>query len=173
MAKNILQTIALFIILGLIQVLVCNNISILNIATPFIFIYVIARLPLDLSANWAMTCGFFAGLIIDIFSDTQGMNALASTILAASRHPIAKLYIAHNNEITDPIPSPKSLGPGAYLKYLLTITFLYCLIVTFVEAFSLNNLLISVYRVFGCTTISFVILLGVDAIVNAKNEKRL
>lgn len=173
MAKNLTQTIILFIVLGLVQVLVCNNISILNIATPFVFIYAIIRLPLTLHANWAMTVSFLFGLTIDIFSDTQGMNALACTVLSVFREPAVKLYVAHNNEITDPVPSSKSLGPGIYLKYLLSMTFCYCLTVTFIEAFTLRNFLVSLYRVFGCTLISFVILLGVDAIVNAKNEKRL
>lgn len=173
MAKNTLQSIVLFVILGLVQVLVCNNISILNVATPFVFIYIIIRLPFTMSANWAMTYAFLAGLIIDIFSDTQGMNALACTLLSAVRTPVARLYITHNNEITDPVPSSKSLGPGIYLKYLSTMTFIYCLTVTFIEAFTLDNFLLSLYRVFGCTVISFVILLGVDTIVNAKNEKRL
>ena len=42
MNKSIFQTLALFVLLAIVQVLVCNNISILNFATPFVFIYVIA-----------------------------------------------------------------------------------------------------------------------------------
>lgn len=173
MSKSLLVALAQFILLGLIQVLICNNISILNIATPFIFIYPIIRLPLSLHRNWAMTAGFFAGLIIDIFSDTQGMNALACTILAVCRQPAVKLYVTHDDEIAEPVPSTRSLGPGAYLKYLLTLTFLYCLMITFIESFTLHNILVSGYRVIGCTLLTFVILLGVDALVNAKHEKRL
>ena len=37
MAKHLLLSIALFVVLGLIQVLICNNINLLNVATPFIF----------------------------------------------------------------------------------------------------------------------------------------
>ena len=51
MSKNIFQTLALFVLLAIVQVLVCNNISILNFATPFVFIYVIVRLPLTLHRN--------------------------------------------------------------------------------------------------------------------------
>ena len=93
MNKSIFQTLALFVLLAIVQVLVCNNISILNFATPFVFIYVIVRLPLTLHRNWVMIIGFLAGLIIDIFGDTAGMNALACTILGAVRETGVKLYV--------------------------------------------------------------------------------
>lgn len=168
MTKSIVQTLVLFIVLALVQVLVCNNISILDFATPFIFIYVIIRLPLTLHRNWVMLIGFLAGTVIDIFGNTAGMNALACTILAAMRDPMVKLYVAHDDEISDPVPSAKTLGPGVYIKYLLSMTLLYCLTVTFIEAFTLHNFLLSIYRVLGCTALTFVILLGIDALVNAK-----
>ena len=168
MNKSIFQTLALFVLLAIVQVLVCNNISILNFATPFVFIYVIVRLPLTLHRNWVMIIGFLAGLIIDIFGDTAGMNALACTILGAVRETVVKLYVTHDDEIADPVPSAKTLGPGAYIKYLLTMTFVYCLSVTYSEAFTLHDFLLSLYRVVGCTALTFVILLGIDALVNAK-----
>ena len=115
-----------------------------------------------------MVIGFLAGLIIDIFGDTAGMNALACTILGAVRETVVKLYVTHDDEIADPVPSAKTLGPGAYIKYLLTMTFVYCLSVTFIEAFTLHDFLLSLYRVVGCTALTFVILLGIDALVNAK-----
>lgn len=168
MTKSIVQTLVLFVVLALVQVLVCNNISILDFATPFIFIYVIIRLPLTLHRNWVMLIGFLAGTVIDIFGNTAGMNALACTILAAMRDPMVKLYVTHDDEISDPVPSAKTLGPGVYIKYLLSMTLLYCLTVTFIEAFTLHNFLLSIYRVLGCTALTFVILLGIDALVNAK-----
>jgi hypothetical protein len=96
------------------------------------------------------------------------MNALACTILGAVRETVVKLYVTHDDEIADPVPSAKTLGPGAYIKYLLTMTFVYCLSVTFIEAFTLHDFLLSLYRVVGCTALTFVILLGIDALVNAK-----
>ena len=54
MNKLIIQSLITFVVLAMIQVLVCNNISILNVATPFIFIYVIMRLPLTMNQNWMM-----------------------------------------------------------------------------------------------------------------------
>lgn len=173
MTKNLIQSFFLFLILGLVQVLVGNNISLFNIATPFVFIYFLIRLPLTLNKNLTMAIAFLAGLIIDIFSDTQGMNALACTILAVARIPILKLYVTHNDDITSPIPSSKSLGVAVWLKYLLSTTLCYCLVITFIESFTIDNYLISLYRTVGSTIFSFILLFGIDIIVNTKNEKRL
>lgn len=53
------------------------------------------------------------------------------------------------------------------------MTLCFCIAITFIEAFTLRNFLVSLYRVIGCTLITFIILVGIDAIANAKNEKRL
>ena len=173
MAKQILNFGILFIILVLVQVLVCNNISIFNVATPFIFIYIIARLPINTNINLMMTISFFTGLIVDIFSNTQGMNALACTLLGTIRNPIIALYVTRKEEITDPIPSIRSLGIGVYMKYLVSIVLFYCCIITAIELFSVRNILSALLRIVGSTAISFIILLGIDSIVNTRNEKRL
>lgn len=173
MAKQVIHFIILFFILVLVQVLVCNNISIFNVATPFIFIYLLVRLPITVSTNWMLTIAFFTGLTVDIFSDTQGMNALACTLLGAARNLIIRLYVPRRDEITDTIPSTKSLGIGVFMKYLFTMVLCYCTIIIFIEAFTLRNLLISLLRIAGSTALSFIILLGIDSIVNTKNEKRL
>ena len=72
MAKRILHYCVLFVVLVFVQVLVCNNICIFNVATPFIFVYFLIRLPIDMRINWVLTLSFLTGLIVDVFSDTQG-----------------------------------------------------------------------------------------------------
>ena len=74
MSKTVLKFILLGIILVLAQVIVFNHICLFNVAVPLVFIYLILRLPITLSLNWLLTISFFLGLIVDIFSDTYGMN---------------------------------------------------------------------------------------------------
>lgn len=173
MARQVLKFVLLFVVLVLAQVLVCNNISIFNVATPFIFIYVLLRLPVDLHVNWVLTLSFVTGLVVDIFSDTQGMNALACTLLGASRNVVFGLYVGRRDELVDMIPSMRSVGMASYMKYLLTMTLLYCVVITLIEAFTLDNLLLSLLRAVCSTVLSFVIMLGIDSFVNTRNEKGL
>ena len=82
-----------------------NDIT-LDVAVPFVFIYVLVRLPLNLSVNWVLTIGFLTGLSVDIFANTQGMNALACTILAMSRRNVLHLYFPREDELTMTIIKP-------------------------------------------------------------------
>ncbi|MCM1519803.1 MAG: rod shape-determining protein MreD [Lachnoclostridium sp.] len=164
MGKTIIQLSLLAIVLILAQVIVFNNICLFNLATPIVFIYLILRLPVTLSVNWTMTIGFFLGLIIDIFSDTYGMNALACTILAGLKHPILHLYISREEDMLRPEPSLYSLGTPAYLKYLLTATLLYCVVIYTIEAFTLFNPLRLILRIITSTALSLIIMLGIDSL---------
>ena len=63
----------------LLQAVLFNHICLFNIAVPFVFITFIMRLPLSININLLIALSFFTGLSVDVFSDTQGMNALACT----------------------------------------------------------------------------------------------
>lgn len=173
MSKTTLQFFLLGLILVLAQVIVFNHICIFNVAVPMVFIYLIVRLPITLSPNWVLTIAFFLGLIVDIFSDTYGMNALACTILAMVRRPVLRLYVPREEDLTRPEPSVQSLGTAVYMKYLLTMTLIYCTLIFLIEAFALFNPLQLVLRIVFSTLLSFVLMLGIEAIMTPRSEKRL
>ena len=173
MSKTALQFLLLGFILVLAQVIVFNHICIFNVAVPMVFIYLIVRLPITLSPNWVLTISFFLGLIVDIFSDTYGMNALACTILAMVRHPVLRLYVPREEDLTRPEPSMQSLGTAVYMKYLLTMTLIYCALIFLIEAFTFFNPLQLVLRILFSTLLSMILMLGIDAIMTPRSEKRL
>ena len=173
MSKTTLQFLLLGFILVLAQVVVFNHICLFNVAVPMVFFYLIIRLPITLSINWVLTIGFFLGLIVDIFSDTFGMNALACTIEAMLRRPILRLYVPREEDLTRPEPSMYSLGTSAYLKYLLTMTLLYCTLIFLIEAFTFFNPIQLGLRIVTSTMLSMVLMLGIDSLMTPRSEKRL
>lgn len=173
MGKTTLNYIILLIIVILSQVVICNNICLFNVAVPIIFIYLIVRIPLTTNINIAMTIAFFIGLTIDIFSNTQGMNALSCTILAFSRRNILRLYVPREDDIADGEISIKSVGASPYYKYLLTIVLVYCTMVFTIESLSFFNVLRLLSQIIFSSILSFVIILGIDRIANKQREKKL
>ena len=168
-----LQFILLGFILVLAQVIVFNHICLFNVAVPLVFIYLLVRLPITLSVNWMLTIGFFLGLIVDIFSDTYGMNTLACTIEAMMRKPILRLYVPREEDLTRPEPSMYSLGTATYLKYLLTLTLLYCSLVFLIEAFTFFNPVRLLLRIVFSTILSMALMIGIDSFMTPQSEKRL
>lgn len=173
MSKTVLQFVILSLVLILAQVIVFNHICLFNVAVPMVFIYVIVRLPITMNANQVLTISFCLGLIVDIFSDTLGMNALSCTILAMLRRPILRLYVPREEDLTRPEPSLESLGTAVYLKYLLTMTLLYCSLIFLIESFTFFNPLQLALRVVSSTILSMLLMLGVDSLMTPRSEKRL
>lgn len=168
MTKNALVSIAVFLLMVFLQV-VCNRICLFNIAVPFVFIYFILRLPLSLSANWVMTLSFLIGLVVDIFSNTHGMNALACTIIGSLRRPVFTLFYPREDEMTIPIPSIRTLGVSNYIKYMFTLTLIFCTCIYLIQLFTFYNFGLTALRILSSTILTSVILFGFDSIVTTKS----
>lgn len=102
--------------------------------------------------------------MVDIFSNTQGMNALACTVLAAIRLPMLRLYFPREEDMSNPEPSLRTLGPAVYMKYLLTAVALYCAMFFLIEAFTFYNWGLMLLRIGASTLLTFIILLAFDSL---------
>ncbi len=172
MNLNILKGIGLAIIMVLLQALIFNKISLFGVAVPVVFIYVIIKLPINISALWLLTISFLLGLSVDIFSDTYGMHALACTIVSFIRPKIFSLYVSYSNDYASEAPSLRSLGTWLYVRYSLTFIALYCVVLYLIESMSLFDLPYLILRIVGSTLLTFVLILSIDSLVN-RREKRL
>ena len=172
MTKTVIQFIALFAVLLLAQV-ICSKIVLFNVAMPVIFIYLIMRLPINLHINWTLTIAFLLGLVVDIFNNTQGMNALACTLLAAVRRLVFTLYVPRDDEMGNPLPSIASMGVGAYVKFMSTFVLLYCFVLFMIQAFTLRDFPLTLMRIVASSVLSIVLILAIDSLVSTSREKRL
>lgn len=159
----------LFPILILLQVLICNHIMLFNLAVPFIFIYFIVRFPIGVSGNWALTLAFFLGLIVDIFSDTLGVNALACTILAGIKPTVFYAYVPRDDKTKRIVPTISSIGWQNYSKYLISLTTIFCLLEFGIEYFSFAGFEEILLMALSSSLLTFVVILGVDSLLPNDN----
>lgn len=173
MTKTILHFAIMFVILVLAQAVVFNHICLFGVALPLVFIYFIIKLPIDLGANMMLTAGFLLGLTVDIFSDTQGMNALACTILSAMRRPVMHLYLPREDDMTDPVPSAKSMGDSVYAKYSFSMVLLYSIVFFLVESMTFFNFWRLILKISASAILTFIIITAIDSLTSRRREKRL
>lgn len=141
-----LKRIGWFIGLVLLQALILNNVHIAGYATPFLYIYLIIKLPSSTSRNELLLWGFSIGLCIDVFSNTPGMNAAAGTFLAFLRPLFLRLFSPRDGS-DDIIPSVKTIGMFSFVKYIVTCVLFHHAFLFLIESFSLFdavNLLIRI-----------------------------
>ncbi len=165
MGKNILQNILILACLIVVQVLICNHIMLFNVAMIFVFIYVVISLPMNLNTGWLLTWAFLGGLIVDIFSDTPGVNSLACTLLAIIKKPAFYAYIPKDDRTKDIEPSLINLGFSVYGKYLFTMVAAYCVLVFTIEYFSFADVKEIVIMSAASAVSTFLILLGIDSLI--------
>lgn len=79
-----------FIILVLAQILICNNINFLGYINPYIYVLFILLYPINNNRMLFLFWSFLIGLIIDMFSDSGGINAAACVTIAFVRPAILK-----------------------------------------------------------------------------------
>ena len=173
MSKTTLTLLLLFAVLVPAQAVFFNNLVLFNVAVPLVFIYLLITLPVTMGESLALTLGFFTGLAVDILSDTPGVNALSSTILAAVRKPVFHLYVSTDIDLADQRPSPRTMGTAAFLKYALTMTFIYCAMVFTIEAMQVFNLRLYILRTVCSTVFSFIIIYAIACLTSSSREKRL
>ena len=80
---------------------------------------------MSVSPSWMLTIGFLMGISVDVFSDTQGVNALACTVLSFMRRPVFHFFAPRVDDIMMIQPSPRTMGIPEYIQYLMAMTLIY------------------------------------------------
>ena len=113
MINNLLRGFIYFVVFVLIQVLILNNIHFLRIATPFLYLYFIIKMPVGSSRTQVVFFSFIAGVVIDTFSNTPGMHAAACTLAGFCREPLIRVFMG--KDLPEGIyPSYKTFGFGGF-----------------------------------------------------------
>ena len=168
--KLAIQILLAFLLLVPAQAVIFNHLALFNVALPIVFIYIVIMLPVTLGTNWSTTTGFLAGLAVDMFCDTAGVNALSCTVLAFARKPVFHLYVSTDDDLAGRSPSTRSMGHAAFMKFLITMVLFYCSMVFTIEAFQFFNFRLLVLRIAASAIYSFILLYALDYAVSRGRE---
>lgn len=152
-----------FAALALIQVLVLNNIHIAGYATPFIYIYLILKMSSGTSRNELMLWGFFLGLVVDVFSDTPGMNAASAVFIAFLRPYFLRLFTQRDS--TDEfVPAIKTIGTFSFIKYVIVCVLFHHTALLMIESFSLFDLNTLLIKIGTSTLLTVLCIMGIEGL---------
>lgn len=160
----VLQNIFRFILLVLFQVLILSNIQFLGYINPYVYILFILSLPVRTPSWFALILAFLIGLNIDMFSNTIGMHAFASVMMAFLRNGTIKLFTSIE-EGNNPTPSFHTFGVNAYVKYIVTMVFVHHTTLFLMEAFTLANFWMMLSKILLSTLVTLLVILGIQSLV--------
>lgn len=168
MKPSNLFEIPLFITLILLQVLLLSRISIYGIATPVLYLFFLLKLPMGKNLFYVIISGFLLGLIIDIFLNTPGMNAAATTIVAAFRKQFMSLFFEKEDYDTF-VPGINTVT-GPFIRFTILMVVAHLSLLFFIESFTLFNLPETLLRIVASSFISILLILGLDSFIFRRNR---
>lgn len=159
MINNILRSIIYFVVCALLQILILNNVHFLRVATPFVYLYFIIKLPVGMPKSQVIFLSFLMGLVIDIFGNTPGMHAAACTMAGFSRDSLISFFAG--KDLPEGIfPSFKTFTYGVYFRYVLSLVIIHHSVLFLIESLTLFDplfLLIRLGASVGLTTLIILI----------------
>ncbi|MCD7848928.1 MAG: rod shape-determining protein MreD [Parabacteroides sp.] len=169
MINNILRGFFYFVVLVLIQVLVLNNIHSLRVATPFLYLYFILKMPVGTSRTNVVFFSFLIGLVIDIFSNTPGMHAAACTFAGFIREPLIQLFMG--KDLPEGIfPSYKTFGYGGFFRYTLSFVVIHHVTLFLIESLTFFDPLFLALRI-GASVVTTTLLICTIEAFNIESQK--
>lgn len=154
----IVNTIRFFVLIGT-QVFLLKNIGYYNLSIPYLYILFILLLPFGIPNGLLFLLSFIAGLTVDLFYDTLGLNALACTVMAFVRIVFITLTVQRDGFDNEPEPSLGIMGFRWFVFYAIILTFFHHLILFSFETFKFHELAYTLVRVVLSTIFTVILII--------------
>jgi hypothetical protein len=140
MISPALNHILRFLALLLLQVFVLNNVVLTGIFNPYVYIYFLLLLPMNMPRAWLLIVAFLAGLTLDFFTHSIGIHAFVCVLIAFIRPFLIDIVQPPGGYSPDDRPTIGSMGFRWFLNYSLPLVFVYHLVLFLVETLSVNQI---------------------------------
>jgi len=133
-----IRLILLFVLLLILQVFVLNNINFLGYINPYLYIAFVFYFPIKNNRFSILLWSFLLGILVDFFSDSGGIHALAITTIAYLRLFFIRMFFKK-------LPSDyiffdlQTEAFGKVFNYIITLTVIHHFILFAFTNFSFQN----------------------------------
>jgi len=159
MSKRILVHIFQFFILLSVQVLLMRNMVLFNTAFCFIYVAFLLFLPIQMPKVPLLILAFLAGITIDVFYDTVGINAAACVLLAYLRPYVLALLTPRDDYEKNHSVNVHIMGWRWFTVYSLFLIFMHHLALFFLELGSFRALGFTLIKIFLSTLFTFLVII--------------
>ncbi|MEQ9424391.1 MAG: Rod shape-determining protein MreD [Cyclobacteriaceae bacterium] len=155
MTRNLTSHIVRYLLLLALQVLVFRDLILYDTAFNFIYIIGLILLPIEIGPLVLIAVGFFSGLIVDMFYNTQGIQASAAVFIMFIR-PYFFRFTTRGSYDTGTELNIREMGFNWFLAFCFPLIFLHCLTVFYVEFGSFNLFFFTLSKAFFSAIYTFV-----------------
>ena len=158
--REAIQYTLMIVLYLFLQIFFMRNLVLFNYAFCFIYIAGVLLLPPDIDRMYLLLIGFATGFVVDVFSNTYGMHA-AATVLIAYLRPFLVQYQMESKGSERPEVGIRSQGLGSFLGLILPLILIHHSMLFLMEMNNFGMILYTALRIVASTlftTIMVVIL---------------
>lgn len=160
--RYIVGAVIAFVLYVLAQALFVRDLVLFNVFFCFLYAGFILLLPLEIDRVPLLLLGFFTGFAVDIFYDSLGVNAAATTLLAWLRPFWLRTVVPPGGYEDVEAPTMNALGLTWFMTYALPLLFLHHLVLFYTEAGGMHMFFYTLLKVLASTVYTFILLLVVQ-----------
>lgn len=172
MNNAIIENIARFLFILLLQVVVLNNIQVSGYFNPFLYLYALLLLPIETPKGLLLVIGFATGLIVDIFTGTLGMHTAASVLLCYLRPNLLKFFAPRDGYEFGTRPVIADLGFVWFISYAGILTFIHHFFLFFVEIFRFSDFFRTFFKVILSSSLTMILILLAQFLTYSERKNR-
>ena len=133
-----LKYIGIFALLLFLQVFLLDDLHWLGLVHPFIYLWAIILMPIELP-RWAqMFIGAAIGMVMDLFTHAPGIHMAACVMIAYLRPLIVARYVQDIERMKGAV-TVINIGPANYAQLLAILVAVHHSIIFMLEAFTFHN----------------------------------
>lgn len=162
MNDKIIPSVLRFFLFAALQVVVFNNLQLNAYINVFIYTAFILLLPFEINGGLLLLVSFLMGLFMDVFADTGGLHAAASTFMAFCRPGVLRLIAPRDGYDITSSPTVSSMGLNWFVMYALLLVFLHNFVCFFLEVFRMSEFFFTMSKIILTTFVTVLLLIALQ-----------
>ncbi len=156
-----LKYIGIFIMLLFLQVLLFDNLHWLGLVHPFIYIWAIILLPIELPRWVQMLIGATVGMVMDLFTHAPGIH-MAGCVMIAYLRPLLVAGVVQDIDRLKGAVTSDTIGMGNWMRILAILVAVHHIIVFMLEAFTFAHFGFTLLQIILSGIFSYAMLLMLE-----------
>ncbi len=156
-----LKYIGIFIMLLFLQVLLFDNLHWLGLVHPFIYIWAIILLPIELPRWGQMLIGAAIGMVMDLFTHAPGIH-MAGCVMIAYLRPLLVAGVVQDIDRLKGAVTSDTIGMGNWMRILAILVAVHHIIVFMLEAFTFAHFGFTLLQIILSGVFSYTLILMLE-----------
>ena len=152
-----------YILVMILQVLLFDQLQLLGVCHPYIYVLCLLMMPITLPHSIDMILGAIAGIIMDIFCNSLGVHTAACILVMFIRPYLIGAIVSDKDRLNEQI-NLHTIGMEALVKYIVIMVLIHHLTIFLLAAWSWHHIGFVVLETIVSSTVTILIIIGYNAL---------